>query len=61
LWVGLMGLIGMKPALEAWRDATGAEMFKVQGAEGRKRLYDVGLSDDGDGGKCGRGLVCCSL
>ena len=30
LWVGLMGLIGMKPALEAWRDATGAEMFKGQ-------------------------------
>ena len=30
LWVGLMGLIGMKPALEAWRDATGAEAFKGQ-------------------------------
>ena len=30
LWVGLMGLIGMKPALEAWRDATGAEVFKGQ-------------------------------
>ena len=30
LWVGLMGLIGMKPALEAWRDATGAEMFAGQ-------------------------------
>jgi hypothetical protein len=30
LWVGLMGLIGMKPALEAWRDATGAEMFEGQ-------------------------------
>jgi hypothetical protein len=29
-WVGLMGLIGMKPALEAWRDATGAEMFERQ-------------------------------
>ena len=30
LWVGLMGLIGMKPAVEAWRDATGAEMFDGQ-------------------------------
>ena len=30
LWVGLMGLIGMKPALEAWRDATGAEIFEGQ-------------------------------
>ena len=30
LWVGLMGLIGMKPALEAWRDATGAEAFVGQ-------------------------------
>jgi hypothetical protein len=25
-----MGLIGMKPALEAWRDATGAEAFEGQ-------------------------------
>ena len=32
LWVGLMGLVGMKPALEAWRDATGAEMFDGQKA-----------------------------
>jgi hypothetical protein len=30
LWVGFMGLIGMKPAVEAWRDATGAEMFDGQ-------------------------------
>ena len=30
LWVGLMGLIGMKPAVEAWRDATGADAFKGQ-------------------------------
>jgi hypothetical protein len=30
LWVGLMGLVGMKPALEAWRDATGAETFEGQ-------------------------------
>jgi hypothetical protein len=25
-----MGLVGMKPALEAWRDATGAEAFEGQ-------------------------------
>jgi hypothetical protein len=30
LWVGLLGLVGMKPAVEAWRDATGAEMFDGQ-------------------------------
>ena len=30
LWVGWMGLIGMKPAVEAWRDATRAEMFDGQ-------------------------------
>jgi hypothetical protein len=30
LWVGLTGLIGMKPAVEAWRDATEAEMFDGQ-------------------------------
>jgi hypothetical protein len=30
LWVGMMGLVGMKPALEAWRDATGAEAFEGQ-------------------------------
>ena len=30
LWVGVMGLVGMKPALEAWRDATGAEAFEGQ-------------------------------
>ena len=29
-WVGLVGLVGMKPAVEAWRDATGAEAFKGQ-------------------------------
>ena len=30
MWVGLMGLLGMKPAVEAWRDATGAEPFEGQ-------------------------------
>ena len=30
LWVGLVGLIGMKPALEAWRDATGSGAFEGQ-------------------------------
>jgi len=36
LWVGLMGLLGMKPALEAWRDATGAEMLARESLVGRK-------------------------
>jgi hypothetical protein len=30
LWVGLLGLVGMKPALEAWRDATGAGPYEGQ-------------------------------
>lgn len=30
LWVGLMGLIGLKPAVEAWRDAIVADEFKGQ-------------------------------
>ena len=30
LWVGLMGLIGMKPMVEVWRDATEAELFPGQ-------------------------------
>lgn len=29
-WVGLLALVGMKPALEAWRDATGEDAFKGQ-------------------------------
>ncbi len=39
LWVGLMGLIGMKPALEAWRDATGAEKFEGQKVGGDFMLW----------------------
>ena len=30
LWVGLVGLIGMKPMLEAWRDAMEAKPFPGQ-------------------------------
>ena len=30
LWVGLVGLIGMKPMLEAWRDAMDAKPFPGQ-------------------------------
>ena len=30
LWVGFMGLIGMKPMLEAWREATGADPYVGQ-------------------------------
>ncbi len=39
LWVGLMGLIGMKPALEAWRDATGAEVFEGQKLENEQMMW----------------------
>ena len=30
LWVGLMGLFGMKPMVEVWRDATEAKLFTGQ-------------------------------
>ena len=58
LWVGLMGLIGMKPALEAWRDATGAEAFEGQkvGSDFMMwicRMVEMVVR--------GRGLVCRSL
>ena len=59
LWVGLMGLIGMKPAVEAWRDATGAEAFVGQKV-GRDfmmwlcRMVEMVVRLGGGGGD-----VCC--
>jgi hypothetical protein len=39
LWIGLTGLIGMKPAIEAWRDATGAGPFKGQNLDNSQMMF----------------------
>ena len=38
-WVGMLGLIGMKPAVEAWRDATGARAFEGQRGGNDKLMW----------------------
>jgi len=39
LWVGLAGLIGMKPVIEAWRDATNAKPFENQKVNNEFMLF----------------------
>ena len=38
-WVGLVGLIGMKPLLEAWREAIGAMPFPKQKSANDQMLF----------------------
>jgi len=39
LWVGLAGLFGMKPVIEAWRDATNAKPFENQKVNNEMMLF----------------------
>jgi len=39
LWVGLAGLLGMKPVIEAWRDATNAKPFENQKLSNEMMLF----------------------
>jgi len=39
LWVGLAGLVGMKPVIEAWRDATNANPFENQKISNETMLF----------------------
>jgi len=39
LWVALLGLVGMKPVIEAWRDATNAKPFENQKVTNEMMLF----------------------
>jgi hypothetical protein len=60
LWVGLMGLVGMKPAVEAWREATGAEPFVDQKLGNDFMVWTCRMVEMVVSG-CRIGLVRCSL